>query len=183
MTDYTEVARQAYGDVAPWPVPPRQVEDVRPYLLRTLELLPAADQIGYCKAPPGGENSITLPDGTLVRVGRVCWPNGQIVKIMFDVPNGGPQWVEEDVQPALYHPYADDHEPPDPEPPPDDELAERVTALEQQAKMQALINKGLQDQITELAKQISDLHQLFVPKPLPTYIGRLFGFTIRSNPE
>lgn len=188
MTDYTEIAHQAFEDVAPWPPTPRDVEAVRPYLLRTLFLLPPADHIGYCQAPPGGENSITLPDGTLVRVGRVCWPNGQIVKIMNDVPNGGPQWVEEDIRPELYLPYSTEPVPPTPEPPSDLEprleaVEIEVAELKRQVAGLIAVNAGLQGQISELAKQIADIHDLFVAKPLPPYVARLFGITIRSYPE
>jgi hypothetical protein len=73
--------------------------------------------------------------------------------------------------------------------PPGDTLENRVALLELQMSQQQAINQGLQSQITELAKQIADLHQLFVAKPLPEYEGRgsvgFFGgsFTVISRPR
>jgi hypothetical protein len=61
-------------------------------------------------------------------------------------------------------------------------LEHSVTSLENEVDAHVA---GLQDQITELGKQIADLHQLFVAKPLPPYKGKapLFGGTVISYPE
>lgn len=75
--------------------------------------------------------------------------------------------------------------------PPSNELEQRISMLEGQ--MNVLLNvhvSGLQSQITELAHQIAELHQLFVSKAelkslLPEYEGRapLFGGTVISRPR
>lgn len=75
--------------------------------------------------------------------------------------------------------------------PPSNELEQRISMLERQ--MNVLLNvhvSGLQSQITELAHQIAELHQLFVSKAelkslLPEYEGRapLFGGTVISRPR
>mgnify|MGYP001562636776 CR=1 FL=1 len=82
---------------------------------------------------------------------------------------------------------------PPPTEPPNTELEARVTQLEFEVhSLQSQMNDiltihipGFQSQITELAKQIADLHTLFVAKPLPEYIGRapIFGGTVISRPR
>lgn len=123
---HPELAEQAY-DAAALPPPPRTVQHALTYITRLLSMLPPVEAAGYVKGPAGGENVAALPDGTLVRVSRVMYPDGQIVKVMSDAPNGGPQWVLEDVRPDLYVPYSGTTVP---TPPPADGLELRVKLLE-----------------------------------------------------
>ena len=99
MVDHADFARQAF-DTSALPPTPRTVQDALRYIRALLALLPAGEEAGYVKGPAGGENVTALPDGTLVRISRVMYPDGQIYKVMSDAPNGGPQWVEEDVPPG-----------------------------------------------------------------------------------
>ena len=73
--------------------------------------------------------------------------------------------------------------PPDPEPPPDDELEARVTALE--ADVRALGVRVTQQaaDLDAYRQRMEAINENAVHPPLPPYIGRLFGFTIRSYPE
>jgi len=138
MVDHRDLAERAF-DASQLPDPPRTGGMAFAYLNRLLAMLPAAEQAGYVKAPAGGENLIALPDGRgLVRTARVIYPDGQIYKVMNDVPNGTPQWEREDVRPELYVPFTGAHValPDTDEPPaPDDATLEaRVATLEQQLK-------------------------------------------------
>src|SRR6186713_1878190 len=121
--DYAEQARQAFNACA-LPPSPRTVEDALRFIEALLAVLPPGEQAGYVKGPAGGENVAQLADGTIVRISRVMYPDGQIYKVMNDAPNGGPQWVPEDVRPDLYVPFASAHTHlsgnPPPAPPPVD---------------------------------------------------------------
>src|ERR1041385_1841861 len=99
QNDHGDLARQAF-DASTLPAPPRTAQDALGYLNLLLSLLPPGEHAGYVTAPDGGENSAYLPTGEFVRVGRVCYPNGQLYKVMSDVPNGGPQWVDNGLVPA-----------------------------------------------------------------------------------
>ena len=126
MIDHRDLVLQAFA-ANPLPSPPRAVADVAPILFWLLEHLPQSEQAGFTQSSAGAENTIRLDDGTYVRVARVSYPNGQIYKFMNDVPNGGPQWVAEDVRPDLYMPYRATGTP---VPPTTSTLEARVTALE-----------------------------------------------------
>lgn len=106
MIDHLIIAEDAFR-VANLPPPLRAPADALRYVTVLLGMLPANERAGYVKGPLGGENVEPLPGfGTLVRVGRICYPDGQIYKVMGNVPNGGPQWVVEDVRPEFYVPFA-----------------------------------------------------------------------------
>jgi hypothetical protein len=142
--DHTEIARAAFEQSGLQPTPPyRTVDDALRYVTRLLGLLPPNEAAGYVKAPLGGSNVSTLPDGTLVRVGRVMYPDGQIYKVMRDVPNGSPQWVAEDVQPALYVPFTGPHQTRPDAPAPDDPPAPPPDLLDEILKQIGLQNEQL----------------------------------------
>ena len=79
MVDHLDLARQAI-DASALPDPPRTVEQALSFLNRLLALLPPEERGGYVTAPPGADNSAFLADGTLVRVARVCYPDGQLYR-------------------------------------------------------------------------------------------------------
>lgn len=109
VVDHNSLAHQVYGAV----LPARTVDGVLGYLTALLEALPRFEQAGYL-LKPAGENIAPLPDGTLVSVGRVCYPDGQLYKVLTDVPNGGPEWADDGtVDPSRYRAFA----PSAPEPP------------------------------------------------------------------
>ena len=70
--------------------------------------------------------------------------------------------------------------PPVPDPPPGptppDPLEPRVVALE--LELTEILN-----QIGRLNRQLADLDAAVVRKPLPEYVGKLFGFSITSRPK
>src|SRR5262245_22374936 len=104
VPNHSDIARQAF-DLAALPSPPRSVGHALVYVTRLLSLLPSSEQAGYL-LKPAGENIAPLPDGTMVSVGRICYPNGDLVKVMNDVPNGTPQWApEEPIDPSRYRPF------------------------------------------------------------------------------
>lgn len=113
MPTHLDLAQQAFTASGLQPTPPyRTVEDALHYLTILLSLLPAEEQAGYL-LKPAGANVAPLADGTFVSVGRICYPNGGLVKVMGDVPNGGPQWVAEvAVDPAEYRAFHDAAPPP-----------------------------------------------------------------------
>jgi len=108
---------------------------------------------------------------------------GQVVDFIASAGYGNPPppndvtWNE---GPIGEYPASSWFSPVDDDDPPSGNLEDRVTELEVDVEVLNAQVIGLQSQITELAHQISDMHQLFVVKPLPDYfgIGRLFGISI-----
>lgn len=192
MVDHADFARQAF-DTSALPPTPRTVQDALRYIRALLALLPAGEEAGYVKGPAGGENVTALPDGTLVRISRVMYPDGQIYKVMSDAPNGGPQWVEEDVRPELYVPFTDGHTiggatpTPTPTPPSVDltPLLARVADLERHMEHLHSAFAEVSRQIEALNRQIAELSARPAPTlpPLPDYIGQLGPVTIISRPR
>ena len=188
--DYAEHARQAFNACA-LPPSPRTVQDALRFIEALLAMLPPGEQAGYVKGPAGGENVAPLADGTLVRISRVMYPDGQIYKVMNDAPNGGPQWVTEDVRPDLYVPFGNAHTTlsgnPPPAPPPVDltPLLTRIADLESRNHQLHSAFEEVSRQIAMLNQQIADLHARPAPElpPLPDYIGQLGPVTIISKPR
>lgn len=102
VVDHENIAQQVYGVK----LPARTVEGALGYLTALLDALPRFEQAGYL-LKPAGENIAPLPDGTLVSVGRICYPDGQLYKVMTDVPNGVPEWSDDGtVDPSRYRAFA-----------------------------------------------------------------------------
>lgn len=173
MIDHADIARAAF-DASTLPPVPRSVESALGYITRLLSMLPPAERAGYVKGPIGGENVATLPDGTLVRVSRVMYPNGDIYKVLTDAPNGWPQWHYEDLRPELYVPYAGTIVP-NPGTGEDATLKARVGLLEVQVKHLNAVFAEIASHITAINQQIATLSQ---PKPEPSYVVRVFGYDI-----
>ena len=98
--------RVDHGDIAQYVYfaqpPERTTIGVLGYLARLLAALPADEHAGYL-LKPAGENIAPLSDGSLVSIARVCYPDGQIYKVLTDVPNGQPEWSDDGtVDPARY---------------------------------------------------------------------------------
>lgn len=191
IVDHTDLAQQAFND-ATLPPPPRTVVQAFWYTLRLLAMLPAEEAAGYVRAPAGGENVVVLANGTPVRMSRVMYADGQIYKVMNDAPNGGPQWVAEDVQPALFVPYEGPHtNPPGPPDPPADDLEARVLFLEGRVAdltnrvFDLTVDKADKSRVEAINARLELVDAASVKKPLPVYIGRapFFGGTVRSRPE
>ena len=130
-----------------------------------------------------------LPDGTLVRISRVMYPDGQIYKVMSDAPNGGPQWVEEDIRPELYVPFTDAHTigggtvPPTVSPVDLTQLLSRIENLERHSDQLHSAFGEVSRQIGALNSQIAELAARPAQEPLPDYIGQLGPVTIISKPR
>jgi hypothetical protein len=115
LPNHVDIAQAAFQASGLQPTPPfRTANDALRYVTILLSMLPADERAGFL-LKPGGENIAPLPDGTMVSVGRICYPNGDLVKVMGDVPNGNPAWVIEDnVGPARYYPAKGGTPQPDP---------------------------------------------------------------------
>lgn len=183
MTNHADLARDAF-DLASLPAPPRAVEHALGYITRLLSMLPAAERFGYVRGPRGGENVAALPDGTLVRVSRVMTTDGQIYKVLNDAPNGGPQWVLEDIRPDLYVPFTGTHVPDTGTPVPDvgtgAELRHALLWIEHLKTRTEL----LQDAFGEVSRQIGALNQQIAEltnrpaPPLPPLHVQVFGYKV-----
>jgi hypothetical protein len=193
---------------ASWTRPFHTQEDLCAYSNTVVVALHQADpDFGHLQKSAGASHC-TDPQGRFCAKDVAFYrPTGQVVDFIQSAGYGFPPDVPyEDQNKAVwgegpeneygpgdwFAPVASGDTPP-PDPPPSTDLEARVTALEQQvrlieAQLLAQVN-GLQSQITELAKQIADMHQLFVPKPLPLYEGTgrvgVFGgsFTVTSRPK
>lgn len=133
MYDHADLAQQAF-DASHMPPPLRNVADALRYLQTLLSLLPPDEKAGYVKSKPGAENTMALPDGQLVRVSRLMYESGWMVKVMNDSPNGNPQWADEGQDdPNLFYPYSGTHSAPPVvvTPPSTSGLEARVALLEQ----------------------------------------------------
>jgi hypothetical protein len=179
MIDHRDLAEQAFA-ASNLPTPPRMVEHALVYITNLLALLPADERAGYVKGPNGGENVTPLADGTLVRISRVMYPDGQIYKVMNDAPNGGPQWVPEDVRPELYVPYGGPSVPPDDTVPPEQPSVDLGPILAGLVALERAVGtKAESDRVEAINARLNAVDA----KPLPEYVGtlgpiRIFGITL-----
>lgn len=183
MIEHADVARAAFTASA-LPPPPRTAADALDYITTLLGRLPTDEQCGYVAGPSGGENVWSLPTGRVVRVSRVMTPDGQIYKVMNNAPNGGPQWVAEDVRPDLYVPFTPTAPFVPPTPPGEDAtLVARIQLLETRASLLWEVYAELARQIGTINQQLAALDVEVVRKPLPDYIAQRWGLTIVSQPR
>lgn len=186
IPNHADLARQAF-DASALPDPPRPLDAALRYITLLLASLPVAEDAGYVRSFPGGENTLPLPDGTPVRVSRVIYPNGELYKVLNDAPNGNPQWVlEEEGRSDLYVPYGGPHDTPTEPPPPSHELEDRLTLLEGQVRDLIRRVDGNHDRVEAINTRFADESaRLNVHHPLPEYVGRapLFGGTVTSRPK
>ena len=75
------------------------------FLLRLLPQLPPEERAGLLRKD-GGENVLAF-GSVNVSVGRICYPDGRLVKVLSDVPaTNGPEWLDDGyVDPGRYVPY------------------------------------------------------------------------------
>jgi hypothetical protein len=162
--NHADVVQRAF-DESNLPPPDRNVDDVLEFTQRTLALLPAEEKAGWVKSRPGAENTSKLPDGTLVRVSRIMYASGQMIKIMNSAPNGGPQWVDEGIDDAsLYVPFLGAHTLPSEPPPPSTAGFEaRLAILEEQVRVNRdrmeAINTRFDGESSEIHPQIEALNK------------------------
>jgi hypothetical protein len=182
MPFHGDIAAAAFQATA-LPPPPRTVEHALTYITRLLSMLPPAEQAGYVKSIPGGENTVALPDGTLVRVSRVMYPDGQIYKVMNDAPNGNPQWVAEDVRPDLYVSFPRPVRQRDDPPAVDLTLIlARLDALETQ--LQRLEEtRATTARVEAINDRLNAVDEAAVKKPLPEYVGSNWAGRVISTPR
>lgn len=155
------------------------------FVLRVIAQLPPQERIGLVKGPQGGENIARyLPTGDFVRVNRVAYPDGQLVKILTDSGPGGangPAWNLDDIRPDLYLEIPSGNRG---QPPVNDntEVLNKLNELEQVIKLQNM-------QLNQMAQNI----QIILNKPDPTaqpfpiryplYRGNLFGLSVTLRPD
>lgn len=167
IVDHSDIAQIAF-DQADLPDPPRAVEDSLHYVTLLLSMLPEGEHAGYV-GKPAGENIAPNPDGIMVSVGRVCYPDGQIYKVMNDVPNGTSQWVDNGLIPdgQTYVSYNGTHT--DPGTPPTDggdalDLEPRVAALENRVAALEAWQLAMNDGhgggwMNEVVKQLTSINE------------------------
>lgn len=106
------------------------VEGALAFLLRVIDVLPMEERAGLL-LKPSGEN-IWPYRGQMVSNSRLCYPDGQLYKILTDVPTtNGPQWADDGtVDPSRYLAVTQEPPPPPPDPPTDNrEIIARLDAL------------------------------------------------------
>jgi hypothetical protein len=172
------------------------------FVLRVLAALPASERAGLVKAPPGGEN-VSFFSGQPVRVNRVAYPDGTLIKILTDSGPGGTNgaaWNLDDTRPDLYFPI-------DPgtgaaagasastaatSPPPTDlgpvltKIAELAARLERIESGHQAIGATLASLSEAVQQSRDDLASLIAAKTMtvqfPAYTGQL-GYNLRLTPE
>lgn len=82
--------------------PARTVEGALAFLLALLQRLPVNERAGLL-LKPAGEN-IVAHHGQMVSAGRICYPDGQLYKVLTDIPTtNGPSWQDDGtVDPSRY---------------------------------------------------------------------------------
>lgn len=157
------------------------------FVLRVIARLPADEHVGLVKAPASGENvAFHTQSGQWVRVNRVAYPDGTLIKILTDSGPGGangPTWAQDDTRPDLYVPVPAALPPiptpvptPTPTPQPAGESPEykAIIALGQQVEQLQRVVQALVDKPAGTV--------IAAPVVFPAYSGRL-GMTIRLTPE
>lgn len=150
------------------------LEGMLQFVLRVLAALPREERAGLVRSKPGAENTANY-NGQPVRVNRVIYPNGEMVKILTDsgpTPQSanGPAWnLEAEREPDLYVPVdlpdrkPDEPNEPDGVPPVLEELAAAVKALHD-----AVIQ---QQEVIEAIK----VRVMLIPTTAPDYTNRYIG--------
>lgn len=107
------------------------------FLLRLLPRLPPLERAGLL-LKPAGEN-ITPYNGQMVSAGRICYPSGQIFKVLTDVPTtNGPGWADDGtVDPSRY--LAVQAKEPDKEPEKPVEPTDHVVIIQKLDALTALV--------------------------------------------
>jgi hypothetical protein len=153
MTNHLDLVQQLHAAQPP----EKTIEGCFAFVLRLLARLPRDEQAGLLRKDAGA--NIVFYKGITVSAGRICYPNGDIVKVLTDIPTTlDPSWQTDVVSPALYVAYVPDPivEPdePDPivEPLPDPFLAlhAKLDALKVQSdanteKIQAQIDQAIKN--------------------------------------
>jgi hypothetical protein len=82
--------------------PEKTVEGALAFTVRVLNRLPRSERAGLLRKP-AGEN-ITAFHGVMVSAGRICYPNGNLYKILTDIPaTMAPVWNDDGaVEPERY---------------------------------------------------------------------------------
>ena len=95
---HLDVVQQLHATQPPEPT----IAGALTFTLRVLAALPAAEAAGLL-AKPSGDNILDF-QGTLVAVGRICYPDGSLYKILTDIPTTmDPEWAENGtVDPGRY---------------------------------------------------------------------------------
>jgi hypothetical protein len=183
VVEHSSTARAVYA-LEP---PAGTVEGALGYVTRLLAALPAEERAGYL-LKPGGENIAPLPDGAMVSVGRLCYPDGQIYKVMTDVPHGEPEWADDGtVDPSRYRAFAPAAAPspaPSPSPSGDANLDDVMVRLNDIALMIAGLRiqldantEKIQQQIDQAVKNAESTGRLIgeVVEPLLPALSGLFS--------
>lgn len=112
------------------------------FCLRVLAALPPSEKAGLL-VKTSGDNIIPFRD-TVVSAGRICYPDGQLYKVLTDVPTtNGPQWSDNGtVDPSLYLSVADQPTPaPIPPQPPSGDLSDVIKKLTDMAATLAALSQ------------------------------------------
>ena len=79
--------------------PLKTLDSAFQFVMRVADRL-KGEGCGLLQKGPGGENEVVY-QGTSYSASRVCYPSGQIYKVLTDVPSGnGPTWADNGTVPA-----------------------------------------------------------------------------------
>jgi len=125
--DHNDIVQRLHREQSP----SKTIDGALDFTLRVIAVLPASERAGLLRKE-AGEN-IVPHNGVMVSAGRICYPDGQLYKVLTDIPaTNGPQWLDNGiVDPSFYvaverntPPAPLPPPPPEPEPPADDVLAQ-----------------------------------------------------------
>lgn len=94
----------------------KTVDGALAFTLRVIAALPPDEHAGLLQKT-GGENIVAYA-GTFVSAARICYPDGQLYKLLTNVPsNDAPEWLDDGtVEPSLWIPVLPFVPPPAPPP-------------------------------------------------------------------
>jgi hypothetical protein len=147
--------------------PARTVEAALEFTLRFILASPAEEEAGLLRA--GGENVLDYL-GQSVKAGRICYPDGSIVKILTDIPGtNGPSWQDsgEIVDRNRYVPVERTGEihnpPPPPPPPPTIDMDARLAAIEAKVDANAAAIAALHARVDQIVTDFEKTAKSYLP--------------------
>lgn len=159
------------------------------FVLRVIAVLPPGEGAGLL-LKPSGDNVIDY-QGQMVSAGRICYPDGQLYKVLTDVPTkNGPSWQDNGTVPSAQ--YLAVNGTPGPTPVPVPTPCDLTPVLKAISDLGAALNARIDSlaasadtRHAETLTGLDDIKKVVAAiqvKPAPNYTTRIFGSLITLIP-